>query len=63
MPTYSESMKRLDAIIQQMENGSTDIDTLAAQLKEAKELLAFCKKKLTQIDAEVKKILSDEPEM
>jgi hypothetical protein len=37
-----------------------DIDSLTTQLQEAKELVALCRKRLTTIDEEVRKILGDE---
>lgn len=55
--TYSESIKKLDAIVRRIESGEMDVDELAANLKEAKKLIASCQKRLTEIDDEVKKIL------
>ena len=60
MPTYTEAMTRLETIVHQIESGEMDIDYLTTQLKEAKELIALCRKRLTTIDEEVKKILDDE---
>lgn len=50
-------MKRLEEIVVKIENGEMDIDSLAANLKEAKQLVKFCKEKLTNVEAEVKKCL------
>lgn len=58
--TYTEAMTRLESIVNKIESGQMDIDSLADNLKEAKELVAFCKQKLTQVDTEVKKILSED---
>ena len=55
--TYEEAMKRLEEIVKKIESGETDIDSLAANLKEAKKLVEFCKEKLTNAEAEVKKCL------
>ena len=55
--TYEQATKRLEEIVQSIESGKTDIDSLSAALKEAKELIAFCKGKLTKAEADVKKIL------
>lgn len=52
-------MKRLQEIISHIENGETDIDSLAAQLKEARKLVDFCREKLTKVEAEVKAMLED----
>ena len=55
--TYEKAVKRLEEIVKKIEGGETDIDSLAANLKEAKELVVFCKEKLTNVEAEVKKCL------
>ena len=55
--TYEQAMKRLEEIAQNIETGKTDIDSLSASLKEAKELVSFCKDKLTKAEADMKKIL------
>lgn len=55
--TYEEAMKRLEDIVTKIESGEMDIDALAAHLEEAKKLAEFCKTKLTNVDAEVKKCL------
>lgn len=58
-PTYEQAMKRLKTIVSQMENGEMDIDSLLANLKEAKQLIDFCRNKLTQVETDVKKILEE----
>ncbi len=50
-------MSRLEEIVKKIERGEMDIDSLAANLKEAKGLVEFCKAKLTTVEAEVKKCL------
>jgi exodeoxyribonuclease VII small subunit len=57
--TYENAMKRLEEIVDKVENGQMDIDNLSATLKEAQELVAFCRDKLTKVDAEIKKILEN----
>lgn len=56
---YEEAMRELEQIVARMENGEPDIDTLAAQLKTAQELIKHCKDKLTKTDEEIKKILEN----
>ncbi|MBP5375737.1 MAG: exodeoxyribonuclease VII small subunit [Bacteroidaceae bacterium] len=55
--TYEKAVKRLEEIVKQIEGGEMDIDSLAANLKEAKTLVTYCKDKLTKVEAEVKKCL------
>ena len=37
--TYTEAMQRLEAILAQLEEGSSNVDTLADLVKEAAELI------------------------
>ncbi len=60
--TYETAMERLEQLAREMETGEVPIDLLAARLKEAQQLLQFCKDKLTKADAEVKKLLGEENE-
>lgn len=55
--TYSDAMKRLEEIVRTIESGEMDIDSLAENLKEAKQLVAFCKGKLQHVEDEVNKIM------
>ena len=54
--TYEEAMARLEELARRMENNETGIDQLAAELKEARRLMAFCKEKLYATDEEIMKI-------
>jgi len=56
-PTYEEALQRLETLVSRFEQGDVDIDSLGPQLKEAQELLAFCKSRLLKAEAEVKQIL------
>ena len=55
--TYEKAVKRLEEIVKKIEGGEMDIDSLTTNLKEAKDLVEFCKEKLTNVEAEVKKCL------
>jgi exodeoxyribonuclease VII small subunit len=57
---YEEAVVQLEEIVEKMENDELDIDQLSDQLKRAKELVKFCKDKLTKTDEEIKKLLSEE---
>lgn len=56
---YEDAVKRLKTIVAEMENGDTDIDKLTDNLKEAKELIAFCRNKLQKVESGIKNILDD----
>ena len=54
---YEEAMKRLEEIVSEIEDGELDMDRIGDSLKEARELIKFCKDKLFKTDEEIKKIL------
>ena len=60
--TYTEAMKRLEAIVARIESNELDIDALGEQLKEAQKLIRFCREKLYKADTEIKKILAENSE-
>ena len=53
---YEQALAQLETIVHKMEANEYDIDELAAQLKTAQRLIAFCKDKLTKTEAELLKI-------
>lgn len=55
-PTYTEAIGKLEQIVTHIEDGTLDIDQLGDQLKEAQELIKFCKDRLYKADQEIQKI-------
>lgn len=51
--TYTQAMQRLESILAQLEEGSSNVDTLAELVKEAAELVKFCRAKLRKTEDEV----------
>ena len=54
--SYDDAIKRLEEIVEQMESGKTGIDSLVAQLKEARQLVQMCKDKLLKTEEEIRKL-------
>ena len=54
--TYSEAMTRLEEIMGKIQGGKIDIDELAGLLKEAQELVKFCRDKIYKVDEEIKSL-------
>jgi len=54
---YRNTIDEIEAILQKIESGETDIDDLAAEIKRASKLLHECKEKLMQTEQEVEKIM------
>ena len=55
--TYGAAMRRLEEIMDGIENNRFDIDELVPVLKEAKTLIAYCNDKLHNVDEEIASIL------
>ena len=53
--TYEQAMKRLEEIVSRIDSNELDIDSLGVNLKEAQELIKFCRDKLYKADEEIKK--------
>lgn len=53
-------MKKLEAIVSDIEEGKLDIDKISERLKEAQELIKFCKDKLYQTDLEIQKLMEEQ---
>ena len=57
--TYTEAMKRLEAIVARIESNELDIDGLGDNIKEAQKLIKYCREKLYKADVEIKKMLDE----
>ncbi len=57
--TYAKATERLNEIMRLLDSEQLDIDHLAETLKEAKELICFCKEKLYSVDKTIQEIMSD----
>lgn len=56
--TYDEAIKRLESIVQELEDSQAlSMDAYQAKAKEAKELLAFCQKQLKDWEEKMDEIL------
>ena len=54
---YEEAVEQLETIVDKMENGDLDIDSMTEELKKAKTLIKLCKNKLKHTDEEIRKLL------
>lgn len=57
--TFSECLGELESIVKMMEGDKCDIDMLATYTKRAAELLTVCRRRLTDTDNEIKKIVEE----
>jgi len=57
--SFNEAVTEVEGILEAMESGEVDIDTLGAEVKRAVELIQACRDKLTKTDQEVRELVSD----
>ena len=55
---YQQALEELENIVEALEDETIPVDELALKVKRASDLIEFCQAKLTETDAEVKKILT-----
>ncbi len=57
--TYTKAVARLEEIMEAVQGSKLDVDELSGLLKEASELVKFCREKLYKVDEEVKTLIDD----
>jgi exodeoxyribonuclease VII small subunit len=55
--TYAQAMERLQTIVEGLENNTLGVDELTTQIKEANELVGFCKQRLSQTTTDIDNLL------
>ena len=58
-PTYQDAFNEIESIVEEIENETVDVDVLAEKVKRATHLIKYCKSKLRNTDAEIKKVLRE----
>ena len=56
---YSKSIKRLEEIIEKIENEEIDVDELSEKVKEAVELITTCKERIEKAEMEVRRVVDE----
>ena len=56
-PSYTETIAEIERILGRFRSEEMDVDSLAAEVRRATELIAVCKAKLQKAEEEVNKIL------
>ena len=57
--TYTQAFNELEELVKKMQDPECSIDNLSQYTKRSKELLEFCRKRLTATDEELKRILGE----
>ena len=58
--SYTEAMAEIEKIMAKLRSESIDVDTLAAEVKRASELIEMCKQRLRTTEEEGRKLFNDE---
>ena len=57
--SFEATLKRLEEIVEQMESGETDLDTMIASFEEGQRLVKFCTAKLNEVEKKIEKIVKE----
>ena len=57
---FEAALKRLEAIVEEMETGETDLDTMIASFEEGQRLVKLCTAKLSEVEKKIEKIVKDD---
>lgn len=60
--SYSQAMAEIERILARLEDAQMDVDSLAAEVGRATELIAFCRSRLMKAEEDVNKILASDTE-
>ncbi len=60
--SYSESIAEVERILDRFNTQQMDVDTLAAEVKRATELIAQCKERLYKAERDVAEVLGSDEE-
>ncbi|MCX7591291.1 MAG: exodeoxyribonuclease VII small subunit [Kiritimatiellae bacterium] len=52
-PGFEEAMKRLEAIVAEMEKGTLGLDEMISRFEEGQALVAYCNKKLNEVERKI----------
>ena len=57
--TYESAMRELQELVDQLQGEAIGIDELSGKMERARELIAYCREKLRQTEAEVDGLMGE----
>ncbi len=57
--SYTDAMARLESILNQLEEGNKSVDELSDLVKEAAELVKYCRAKLRSTESDIEKAFDE----
>jgi exodeoxyribonuclease VII small subunit len=58
--SFNDAVTRIEEIVKSIESGEPDIDKLSEKVKEASDLIKFCKEKLHETESKIEDIIKEE---
>lgn len=56
-PAFEEALKRLEALVTEMEAGNLSLDQMIAHFEEGSNLVDFCGKRLNEVERRIEKLV------
>ena len=56
---YTDAMRELEAILDELEGDELDVDVLAERVRRASELIKLCRDRITRAQDDVSRIVAD----
>jgi exodeoxyribonuclease VII small subunit len=56
-PSFEEALTRIEKIVSEMEEGTLNLDDMIGRFEEGQELIAFCGKKLNEVERKIEKLV------
>lgn len=54
--TFETALARLEAIVQEMEDGKTDLDSMLRSFEEGQRLIQFCNGRLQEVERKIEQL-------
>lgn len=59
---YAEALAELETILDDLERSDVDVDVLAAKVRRASELIAFCRERINGARLQIEQVIADLPD-
>ena len=58
--SYEEALRELQSIVQELQEGQINMDTLAERARRAAELIRLCRERLREVEEELETLFPEE---
>jgi exodeoxyribonuclease VII small subunit len=57
--SFEAALKRLEELVEKMESGETDLDSMVKSFEEGRELVKLCTERLSSVERKVEELVKD----